>query len=79
MSGQTPMGFETPERAHLAAAVARYTRARDDAEAAARRVRVALAAVAVAEGGEAADPMHWGAMLLDCAAQDGPQRKSAPA
>ena len=65
MSEQTLaiQGFETPERAHLAHAIDRYARARADAETAARRVRMALAAVARSEGGEGADPARWGTLL----------------
>jgi hypothetical protein len=52
MSEQTSaiQGFETPERATLAHAIATYVKAQADAQAAARRVRRALAAVAQAEG-----------------------------
>jgi hypothetical protein len=51
MSEQTSaMAFETPERATLAHAIATYAKAQTDAQAAAKRVRRALAAVARAEG-----------------------------
>jgi hypothetical protein len=55
--------FETVERASLACAIDRYVRARADAETAARRVRMALAAVAASEGGEDADPARWRVLL----------------
>jgi hypothetical protein len=43
-------GFETAERASLANAIDRYTKARAGAEAATRRLQRALTAVARAEG-----------------------------
>jgi hypothetical protein len=55
--------FETPERASLAHAIAAYAKAQADAENGLRRVRTALVAVAMAEGGEDADPALWGALL----------------
>jgi hypothetical protein len=56
VSERTATAFNTPERAILAHAIAVYAKAQADTEAAARRVRRALAAVARAEGGEDADP-----------------------
>ena len=55
--------FPTLERASLALAIDQYAKARAGADASAQRVRMALRAVALSEGGKDADPALWAALL----------------
>jgi hypothetical protein len=56
-------GFQTPERAGLAAAMGSLMRTQARADTAARRVRKAVRAVAKAEGGGDVDPVRRGDLL----------------